>query len=201
MIAQKDIAEKKRSRRGGHGPEEGMWTSERKVRGSVIGIALILLSLGIAGATAFVYENAQQTARQNITNIANITLKEFALGNIEEGQTLHYTKSNVSSLGAAITLSTTKANVYLHLSSDLASQDGIYSSYGIVVKYIAVPTGSRHRVGETAATLTIAQPNSGTVGLDRGGGWVFDLEITTTAKSVSADTPSIVKITVSAESS
>jgi hypothetical protein len=47
----------------------------------------------------------------------------------------------------------------------------------------------------------MAQPNSGTVQLDVGGGWAFDLEITTTAKSVSADTSTIVTITVAAESS
>jgi hypothetical protein len=180
---------------------EAIWTSRRKVRGSLIGIVLIFMSFGIVGATAFVYENAQQTARQNIQNIANIALKDFALGTIEEGQTLHYTKSNLTSLGAAMTLATTKANVYMHLGSDLPSQSGSYTRYDIVVKYITVPVGSMYGVGDTVATLTLIQPNSGAVRLDVGGAWAFDLEIITTAKSVSADTPTTVTITVTAESS
>ena len=159
------------------------------------------MSFGIVGVTAFVYENAQQTVRQNIQYIANITLKNFVLGSIEEGQTLHYTKSNVTSLGAAMMLATTKANVYMHLSSDLPSKAGSYTRYDIVVKYIIVPVGSTHMIGDTAALLTLAEPNSGAVRLDVGGAWAFDLEIITTARSVSADTPTTVTITVTAENS
>ena len=172
----------------------------RSVR-NFLSIFLIIMSLAIVGVTAYVYDNAQITAGQNIRNIATITLKNSALGDIEEGQELFYTKSNVSSLGAAITLPTTKAHVYMYLSSDLASQIASYTTYNITVKYSTIPSGSTHSVGQTATTLTLAQPNSSSIDLDASGAWAFDLEVTTTAKSVSADKATTVTINVAAESS
>jgi hypothetical protein len=168
-------------------------------RGSLLSILLIVTSIGIAGVTAYVYQTAQMTGDQNVQNIATITLKNFALGKIEEGQTLTYTKSEVPSLGSAIAVPTTKANVYLHLSSNLGSQDASYTTYDIVVKYASVPVGSIHAAGDTATTLTISQPDSATINLDVSGSWVFDLELTTSARSVSVDTATTVTITVTAE--
>ncbi len=173
----------------------------KSVRRSLPGIAFILMSLSIVGVTAYVYETAQQTAEQNIQNIATITLNNSVLGNIEEGQTLFYTKSNVSSLGAAITLQTTKPSVFMYLNSNLAAQNAFYTTYNIVVKYITVPDGSVYTVGQTATTMTLSQQNSSAINLDASGNWVFDFEVTTTAKSVNADTPTSVAIMVTAESS
>jgi hypothetical protein len=119
---------------------------------------------------------------------------------LEEGQTLFYTKSNVTNLGAAISLTTTKANVYMHLSSNLASQSTYYSTFNVAVRIITKPTGGTHSVGETVCTLTLASPNSGAINLDVLGTWTFDFEVTTTAKSVSSDQSNIVTITVTAES-
>jgi hypothetical protein len=172
----------------------------KTARRSILGLAMIFMSFAIIGVSAYVYETGQLTVGQNVQNIATITLKNSALGNIEEGQTLLYTKSNVSSLGAAITLTTTKAHVYMHLSSDLASQSASYSTYNVVAKYITVPGGSTHSVGQTAATLTLTQSSSGAIDLDVSGNWILDFEITTFAKSVNADTPTTVTITVTAES-
>jgi hypothetical protein len=166
----------------------------------IVGTAFILLSILIVSVSAFVYESAQQTLGQTVVNIATITLKSSALGNLEEGETKTYTKTNVTNLGAAITLTTTKASVYLHLSSDLASQSGYYTTYNVVVKIATKPTGGTHTVGETVATLSLASPNSGAINLDVLGTWTFDFEVTTTAKTVTADQATTVTITVTAES-
>ncbi|HEX9861777.1 MAG TPA: hypothetical protein VGB11_00675 [Candidatus Bathyarchaeia archaeon] len=166
----------------------------------IVGTAFILLSILIVSVSAFVYESAQQTLGQTVVNIATITLKSSALGNLEEGETKTYTKTNVTNLGAAITLTTTKASVYLHLSSDLASQSAYYTTYNVVVKIATKPTGGTHTVGETVATLSLASPNSGAINLDVLGTWTFDFEVTTTAKTVTADQATTVTITVTAES-
>ena len=166
----------------------------------IVGTAFILLSILIVSVSAFVYESAQQTLGQTVVNIATITLKSSALGNLEEGETKTYTKTNVTNLGAAITLTTTKASVYLHLSSDLASQSAYYTTYNVVVKIATKPSGGTHTVGETVATLSLASPNSGAIDLDVLGSWTFDFEVTTTAKSVTADQATTVTITVTAES-
>ena len=170
------------------------------MRKSLLGLSLIVLSLAIISVSAFVYESAQQTVTQTVKEIATITLKNSALGNLEEGQTLTKTKTDVPNLGAAITLTTTKASVYLHLSSDLASQSTYYTTYNVVVKIATKPTGGTHSVGETVCTLSLASPNSGAINLDVLGSWTFDFEVTTTAKSVSADQATTVTITVTAES-
>jgi len=167
---------------------------------SIPGILLILLSISIATVSAFVYESSQQQVTQTIKEIATVTLKNTALGNLEEGQTLFYTQSNVTNLGAAISLTTTKANVYMHLSSDLASQSTYYSTFTIVVKIATKPSGGSHSVGEAVATLSLGSPNSGAIDLDVLGSWTFDLEVTTTAKAVSGDQATTVTITVTAES-
>jgi hypothetical protein len=165
-----------------------------------VGVLLIILSFAIVSVSAFVYESAQQQVTQTVKEIATITLKNSTLGNLEEGQTLFYTKANVTNLGAAISLTTTKANAYMHLSSDLASQSTYYSTFNVVVKIATKPTGGTHTVGETVATMSPALPNSGVINLDVLGSWTFDFEVTTTAMSVTADHTTTVTIQVTAES-
>ncbi len=174
------------------------------LKGSSIGLLLIMLSFSIVAVSAFVYESAQQTVTQTIQEIATLTLQNSALGNIEEGETKTYTKTGgggdveIANLGDAISITTTKANVYLHLDSDLDSLTD-YSTYTITVKFAQVQ-GSTYSVGDTAGTMTIASPDPSAIDLDASGMWKFDFEITTTADSVSADSPSTVAITVTGES-
>jgi hypothetical protein len=162
------------------------------------GLLLIMLSITIIGVSAYVYEQASQTITQTIVDIATLTLKNSALGNLNEGETQTYTQATIANLGDAVSLTTTTANVYLHLDSDLDSLTG-YSTYNIVVKFSQV-AGSTYSVGDTACTLSIASPDYSSIDLDAAGNWAFDFEITTTAGSVSSDTPSTVTIVVSAES-
>jgi len=166
----------------------------------IAGFAFVLLSVVIMSVSAIVYESAQQTASQTIIDVATISLKNFALGNLEEGETKIYTKAEVPNLGGAISVSTTKANVYLHLNSDIQTLDTLYTTYTLTVKYATVPSGSTHSNGETAATLTIASPDFGSTTLDAAGLWVFDFELETTAKLVSSDQSATATIVVTAES-
>ena len=166
----------------------------------LIGFLLVLLSISIACVSAYVYEQATQTITQTILEIATLTVQNSALGNLEEGQTLYYTPTNQSDLDDIISLTTTKANVYIHLDSDLDSLSGDYDTYNIVVKFDTVPGGSGHSTGDTACILTLASPDYSSIDLDVAGSWTFDFEITTTAQSVNSDTPTTVTITVTAES-
>src|SRR4030067_200064 len=125
----------------------------------IAGIVFVLLSVMIATVSAFVYEQAQQTVGQTVVNVATLTLKNSALGNLEEGETKSYTKADVANLGAAISITTTKANVYLHLNSDIDALTTYYTTYTVTVKYITVPTGQEALIGQTAATITIASPD------------------------------------------
>jgi hypothetical protein len=166
----------------------------------LVGIALSILSISITAVSGLVYETAQHTVTQTVKVIATLTLQNSALGNIEEGQTISYTKATVSSLGDIVTISTTKNNVYLHFDSDVQALTSYYSTYTITVKYAAVGSGSTHSVGQTACTMTLASPDPAAVTLDVSGTWRFDFEITTTAKSVSSDQATTVTIVVTAES-
>jgi hypothetical protein len=169
----------------------------------LVGIGLILLSILIVSASAFVYETATHTVTQTIKQIATLTLQNSALGNIEEGETKAYTKSEVSSLGNIVTVTTTKDNVYLHFNSDLDSNSSLstyYTTYAITVKYWTVPGGSSHSQGQTACTMSLGSADPGAVTLDKAGTWTFDFEISTTAKSVSSDAGTTVTIVVTAES-
>lgn len=158
-----------------------------------------MLSLIIVFVSAFIYETAQQTVTQTVEEIATLTLSSAALGNIEEGETKSYTKGTIPDLGAAISITTTKPNVYLHLNSSIDSLSTYYTTYNVTVKFATVPGGS-HSVGETACTLTIASPDPAAINLDAAGSWTFDFEVTTTADSVSADQPTTATIVVTAES-
>ena len=172
------------------------------MRRRIIGTFLILTSLLIISVSAFVYEQASNTITQTIVEVANITLDQGTLGNIEEGQTILYTASNTSSLNDILDITTSKANVYLHFDTDLEGQSGNYATYQIVVKVgDTVPGGSSNSTGDTTATLTIGSPDTASgVALDSAGDWTFDFEVTTTANSVSTDQPTTVNITVLAES-
>jgi len=165
-----------------------------------ISIAFIALSMIIVAASAYVYETAQQTVTQTVQNIATLTLQNSALGNIEEGQTISYTKATVASLGDIVTITTTKDNVYLHFDSDVQALTTYYGTYTITVKYAAVGSGSTYSVGQTACTMSIASPDPTAVTLDVDGTWRFDFELTTTAKSVSSDQATTATIAVTAES-
>ena len=165
-----------------------------------LGLFFILLSFSIVSVSAFVYDFAQQTVTQTIVEVATFTLQNSAFGNIDEGDTTTYTKTEVATLGDAISITTTKASVYLHLDSDLESLTD-YATYNIVVKFSQV-VGSTYSVGDTACTLTLASPDTGVspIDLDAVGTWKFDFEITTTPNSVDSDTPTTVTIDVTAES-
>jgi hypothetical protein len=169
-------------------------------RKNLLGVLFLILSIAAVSVSAYVYEQAQQQVTQTIKEIATITLKNSTLDNLEEGQTLFYTKSNVTNLGAAITLTTTKTNVYMHLSSNLASQSAYYSTFNVAVKIITKPSGGAHSINEIVCTLSLASPNSGAITLDVLGTWTFDFEVTTTAKSVTTDHATTGTITVTAES-
>ena len=166
----------------------------------IAGIVFVLLSVMIATVSAFVYESAQQTVGQTVVNVATITLKNSALGNLEEGETKSYTKADIANLGAAISLTTSKANVYLHLNSDVDSLSAYYTTYTVVVKYITVPTGQEALIGQTAATMSLGSPDPSGFALPAAGSWAFDFEITTTAKAVSSDQASTATVVVTAES-
>ena len=170
------------------------------MRRRLVGVMFILLGLSIVTTSAFIYQQATQTVSQNILEIATITLKNSDLGEIEEGDTKTYTKSDVSNLGDAISISTTKAHVYMHLNSDLDSLGTYYNTYNIVVKYNSVPVGSSHSSGDTACTLSLSSPDYSSIDLDVTGSWTFDFEITTNPKSVDSDTSTTVTIVVTAES-
>jgi hypothetical protein len=171
-----------------------------KKTSKMTGALFIILSLSVIGVSAYVYQQATMTVQQNIVEIASITLKNSDLGNLNEGETRTYTSSEVANLGDAIALTTTTTNVYLHLNSDVDSLSSSYSTYNIVVKYATVPSGSSATSGSTACTLSLASPDYSSITLDVAGDWTFNLEVTTTAQSVNADTPTSVSITVSAES-
>jgi Flp pilus assembly protein TadG len=174
-----------------------------ELRKKLFGVFLILLSMVIVSVSAFVYETAQHTVTQTVKDIATLTLQNSALGDIEEGATNFYTKSNASSLGNIVTLTTTKDNVYLHFNSDLDSNSSLstyYATYIITVNYWTVPGGSSHSVGDVACTMSLGSSDPGAVTLDKLGTWTFDFEITTTAKQVSSDAGTTVTIVVTAES-
>jgi hypothetical protein len=174
-----------------------LWGIARK--GSKIsGILFLFLGLLVSGVSAYVYQQASLTVTQNIVEVASFTVKNSDLGNINEGQTLSYTRAELANLGEAITITTTTAPVYLHFDSDVDSLSGSYTTYDINVIYDTVPSGGTG--SGTACTLSLGSPDYSSLNLDVAGTWVFDLSITTTADSVSTDTPTSVSLTVGADS-
>lgn len=157
-----------------------------------------MLSVSIVGVSAYIYQQATQTITQTIVEIATITLKNSDLGNINEGEPKTYTETDIPSLGDAITITTTAADVYLHLDSDLDSLTD-YSVYSVTVKFSQV-VGATYSVGDTACALTLASPDYSSILLDAAGTWAFDFEVSTTPSSVDVDTSTTVTIIVSAQS-
>jgi hypothetical protein len=165
----------------------------------ITGLLFIALSLTIVVTSAFVYEQASQTTTQTILEIASITLNNAALGNIEEGDTILYTPSNTSAIDNILSLTTGKANTYMHIDTDLEGQNTYYSTYQIEVVVSSAPGGSA--LSGTVATLSIGSPDTASgIDLDVAGNYVFDFQVTTNANQVSADQGSTVNITVTAES-
>jgi hypothetical protein len=165
-------------------------------KGKIAGLMLISLSFLIILVSAFVYDQASQTTTQTIIDVASLTLSNAALGNIEEGETILYTAANTSAIDNILTMNTGKANVYLHIDTDLDSQSSNYATYQIEVIVDTSP-GS---LSGTVATLTIANPDTTTgIDLDTAGTYIFDFRVTTAAQLVSSNTPTTVNITVSAE--
>jgi len=160
-----------------------------------------MLSITIVGVSAYVFEQANQNVTLTVVEIATFTLKNAALGDINEGQTLSYTNATVANLGDAVSITTTTTNVKLHFNSDVDSLNSYYSTYSIAVKLVSKPGGSSLTVGSTVCTLTLASPDYSSVNLDVAGTYKFNFEITTTAQSVSSDQLTTATITVSAESS
>ena len=172
---------------------------EKAKERAILGIVLLLLSFSIVSVSAFIYEQNSQTVSQTIIDVATLTLSNAGLSNLEEAQTLLYTPTNDTELDEIISITTTKANVYLHLDSNLDTLTD-YSTYNIVVKFSTV-VGSTYSIGDTACTLSLGSPDFSSIDLDAAGTWAFDFEITTTAGTVSSDSPNTVTINVSAESS
>jgi hypothetical protein len=162
-----------------------------------------MVSFSIVTVSAFIYETVQQTVTQNIQIAATLTLSNSALGNILEGDTLRYTKVGgggdieLATLGDAITITTSKTNIYLHLDSDLNDLT-CYSTYNITIKFSQVMS-STYSVGDVACTLSLASPDYSAIDLDATGEWMFDIELITTANSVDSDTPTTVTISVMVE--
>jgi len=164
---------------------------------TTIGLMFIALSLTIVVTSAFVYEQASQTTTQTILEIATITLNDSVLGNIEEGETILYTATNTSAINDVLSITTGKADAYLHIDTDLEGQNSNYATYQIKVIVDSAPG----TLSGTVATLTIGSPDTASgITLDAAGAYVFDFEITTTANQVSSDQGGTVNITVTAES-
>jgi hypothetical protein len=166
----------------------------------IAGIALVLFGLAVIGVSAYVYQQATMTVTQTIIEVATLTLKNSALGNINEGESKTLDNTTIANLGDAITITTTSQPVYLHFDSDVDSQSGSYTTYNVNVNYATVASGGTGIPGNTACTLSIASPDYSSITLDAVGTWTFNLVISTTADSVDADTPTTVTIIVTAES-
>ena len=163
------------------------------------GLLFLIFGLMVAGVSAYVYQQATLTITQTIVEVATITVDSSTLGNINEGETISYTKATVATLGDAVTIDIQSQPVYLYFDSDLNTLSGSYSTYNITVKFIEVQ-GSTYSVGDNPVNMTLASPDPAAVTLDATGLWRFDFEITTTAGSVDANTPTTATIVVSAES-
>lgn len=164
------------------------------------GLVFLIFSLMVAGVSAYVYQQATMTISQTIVEVATVTVQNSALGNINEGETISYTKATVSELGEAVTIDIQSQPVFLYFDSDVQLLLSSYDTYTITVKFIEVQ-GSTYSVGDTAATITLGTPDPVAVTLDATGLWKFDFEITTTAESVDSNSPTTVTIVVGAQSS
>jgi hypothetical protein len=168
----------------------------------IVGIAFVLLSILIMSVSAFVYISDSQTVTQTVRKVVStFTLKNPDLGDLFEGETKVYTEADYPLLGDAISITTQKGNVYLWLNSTIDELNTYYSTYTLTVKFASV-AGSTYAVGDTAATLSLINPNTPSgILLDAAGAWSFDFELTTTAKALplgSEDVPTTATIIVEA---
>src|SRR4030066_2180546 len=111
-------------------------------RKRIAGLILILLSVFVVLVSAFVYQQASQSTSQTIVEVASLTLNNAALGNIEEGETILYTPANTSAVNNILSVTTTKANVYLHYDTDMNLRSSNYNTYQIAVVVDTAPGGS-----------------------------------------------------------
>ena len=171
-----------------------------KITGNRYVLLILLTSISVIGISGHVYEFATQRVSQNIINVVSLDLSAQSLGSLREGETRTLTKDDVPSLGDAIRVSVddSVSAVILNLDSNLDDVSDYYSLYDVVVRFSQVVGGS-YSVGEVACTLSIRREDYSSVELDHSGVWMFDLEISTNAKSVNEDTPTAVTITVSVE--
>jgi hypothetical protein len=140
----------------------------------VSGLLFLLFGLMITGVSAYFYRN------------------------IKEGETRTYTSSEVANLGEAIKITTTTEPVYLHLDSNLDTLGSLFSTYKISVLYKTVPPTGTY--SGTASSITLSSPEPPYIVLNVTGTWVFDLSVEIAANSVDSNTPTIVTIIASAES-
>jgi hypothetical protein len=164
----------------------------------VSGLLFLLFGLMITGVSAYFYQHTTMTVTQKNAEIATITIKNFDLGNIKEGETRTYTSSEVANLGEAIKITTTTEPVYLHLDSNLDTLGSLFSTYKISVLYKTVPPDGTY--SGTASLITLSSPEPPYIVLNVTGTWVFDLSVEITANSVDSNTPTTVTIIASAES-
>ena len=137
---------------------------------------------------------------QNIINVFSLDLSSQSLGSLREGETRTLTKDELPSLGDAIQVSVSDSvsAVNLNLDSNMDDVSDYYHLYDVVVRFSQIVGGS-YSVGEVACTLSIGSEDYSSVELDGSGVWMFDLEVSTTAKSVNEDTPTVVTLIISAE--
>jgi len=141
----------------------------------IAGLLLILLSVTIVLVSAFVYSQDSQTTTETIL----------------------YTPTNTSALDQILTVTTGKANVYLHIDTDL----DILTNYVNFTIEVLVDTQPGSSLSDPVAVLTMASPDtSAGIDLDTAGSYKFDFRITTTADLVSSNSDEEVNIAVSAES-
>jgi len=153
----------------------------------ITGIILIFFNMLTFSVSAFIFKQPSNS----------ITIK-LNLGNILEGQTIHYTPNNTPYLNDVLFITTTQADVYLYFDTNLDEQSNNYATYQIVIKAgDTIPFGSDYSIGDVVATLTLDSPDATSkLALDVAGYWTFDYEITTTAKSVNSNQTTNVSITV-----
>lgn len=157
---------------------------------------LIFLSAFVVLVSAFIYGQASQTTTQTIVDVASLTLNDAVLGNIDEGETILYTPANTTAVDDILSMTTTRANVYLYFDTDLDTETGNYDTFEIAVIVDTAPG----TLSGTVATLTIANPDTvAGIVLDAAGAYVFDFQVTTTADVVTGNQGTTVSITVTAE--
>lgn len=98
---------------------------------------MITLSIFVAAVSGFVYGAAQHSVTQNATGIARLTVQNSGLGDIEEGQTVAYSKAELSNLGSApLIVSLFGAILIITLSVKLEGVDHEKANHDYTIKEI-----------------------------------------------------------------